>query len=262
MPKRKIKEGNLRLAGIFIAVVLGLVFLSFVIKFIFVIRESRFDGAHKFNVLLTGKNEQDIVSFSPSTHSISELKLDTTYQDPAKSLEVPVDGEITVRGNLNVNNLSMLLFRSELPLGQTVQKLTFLDLLRLALFTRTVTPDSLYQREYSDNLSDSQKNTLISLTFTDPAIYDENLSIQVVNATDINGLGARFAAFVSNIGGNPILITNSDRPENMSKIIYTGKMSYTVQRLSSYFNLPVEKTDSRGIADVIIVIGKDFDNSL
>jgi hypothetical protein len=29
MPKKKVKQGNLELAGIFIAVVLGLIFLSF-----------------------------------------------------------------------------------------------------------------------------------------------------------------------------------------------------------------------------------------
>jgi hypothetical protein len=258
MPKTKAKQNNLQLAGIFLAVVLGLVVMSFAVKLLFVVKESKFDGSHEFNVVFTGINEQDVVSFSPQNRSISILKINNKIDNPVKALGVPVDGVIRVKGNINTKNLSTLLFKSEFPLGQKVEKLTFLDLLRLGLFSRTVVSDSVYQREFSDDLTSAQKNTLVSLTFNDPTIYEENLSIEIINAASVNGLGTKLANFITNIGGNTVLISGGDSPEDKSKIIYSGKMSYTVKRLASYFNLPKEQADKRGIADVIIIIGKGF----
>lgn len=258
MPKKKAKKNNLELAGIFVAVVLGLIFLSFVVKFIFIIKDSKFDGNHKFNVLFVGKNQKDLVSFTPQSRSISILKIENPNVELSKKLDVPIDGTIILKEDLNIKNLSTTLFKSEFPLGQRVDKLTPLDLLRLALFSRTVSSDAIYTRVFSESLSDAQINTILSLTFTDPAIYEENLSIEIVNATQVNGLGAKLALLVTNIGGNPILVSNSNNPEEKSKLVYYGKETYTVDRLSSYFNLVKEKTDKQGIADVIIIIGKDI----
>lgn len=258
MPKKKVKQGNLQLAGIFIAVVLGLIFLSFTVKLAFVIKSSRFDGNHKFNVLIKGNNEEDVVSFSPNPRSISILKIVNSSSDLANTLAVPIDGMIDVKGDLNIKDLVTILFKSELHLGNKVRKLTFLDLLRLILLSRTVSSSSIYLREFSNNLSNAQKDTVISLTFTDPSVYEENQSIEIINATAVNGLGAKLALFITNIGGNPILISNSDRQETTSKIIYFGQESYTVNRLSSYFNIQKEKASQKGIADVIIVVGKDI----
>jgi hypothetical protein len=258
MPKKKVKQGNLKLAGIFIAVVLGLIFLSFTVKLAFVIKGSKFDGNHKFNVLFKGNNEEDIVSFSPNPRSISILKIVNPSTDLANTIAVPIDGTIKVKGDLNISDLLTILFKSEFPMGNKVGNLTFLDLFRLALFSRTVSSNTTYLREFSSNFSNAQKNTIISLTFTDPSVYEENQSIEIINATTVNGLGAKFALFITNIGGNPILISNSDNQESKSKIIYFGEESYTVKRLSAYFNIPKEKASQRGIADVIIVLGKDI----
>ena len=258
MPKAKEKKGNLGLVIAFLSVVIGLIILSFALKAFFVIKDSKFDGVHKFNVFLRGNNETDIVSFSPSAGSISILKLDNFIDNPAESLNVPIDGAISVKGNLNVKNLSSIFIKSEFPFDSVVKNLTSIDLIRLAFFARTVNVNAISVRELSGGLSDSQKNTMVSLSFSDPTIYQENMSVQIVNATNVNVLGAKLASFITNIGGNPILVSSSDIEQKRSKILYDGDISYTVKKLSSYFNIPAEKTDKKGIADVIIVIGDDL----
>jgi hypothetical protein len=258
MPKKKEKKDNLRLAAVFTFLVLGLIFLSLIVKLAFLIRDSKFDGNHKFNVVFSGDNETDVVSFSPGSRSISILKLPGLNQDLPLLLQVPIDGVIKVKGNLNIKSISSILIKSNLPFGNSINKLTSIDLLRLSLFARAIPSNALYERELSQGLSQSQKETIISLTFTDPDIYQENQSIEVINATEINGLGARLASFITNIGGNVILVSSSDKPIDKSKIIYYGEETYTINKLSSALNIPKEKNDKKRIADVIIIIGKDI----
>ncbi len=262
MLKKKPQKNNLKLAGIFISAVLGLILLSFIVKLFLIVQDSKFDGKHKFNVLLENRSESYIVSLSPETRSISTVKVSPS-QDINKQLDIPIDGSIKEKGNININNLSTLFLKADFPFGQKVNGLTFLDLIRLALFSRTISAGSTYSRELTGGLSMAQKNTIISLTFTDSTIYEENQSIEVVNSTKVNGLGARFAAFISNIGGNPILVSNSENEESRSQIIYYGKESYTVKKLSSYFNLikQARKPSDRGISDVIIILGNDLAKS-
>jgi predicted RecB family nuclease len=52
-------------------------------------------------------------------------------------------------------------------------------------------------------------------------------------------------------------VTTADSPQNVSKIIYYGQESYTVKKLSAYLGFTAQESDKKGIADVIIIIGKD-----
>lgn len=258
MPKKKPQKNNLKLAGIFIAAVLGLIFLSFLVKLLLVINDSKFDGKHKFNILISASNGSFIVSLNPESRSISTVNF--ADKNIINNFEIPIDGAIQDKGKVDPKRLSILFLKSEFPFGQKVSKLTFFDLMRLALFSRTISSSSFYERSITSDLTASQINTIISLTFTDPTIYKENQTIEIINSTQVSGLGAKLANFISNIGGNPILVSNSDSQENRSKIIYYGKESYTVKKLSSYFSLYKEQhvEGEKGIADVIIVIGKDL----
>jgi hypothetical protein len=142
-------------------------------------------------------------------------------------------------------------------LGNEVENLTFIDLIKLSVFSKSVPLSSIFERELSGELSESQKATVMSLTFTDPQIYKENLSIEIVNATDEPGLGTRLATLITNIGGNVVLVTSSDKTRKKSTIVYYKENSYTVQSLSSYLDYKMEESMKREVADVIITIGTD-----
>jgi len=256
MKRKKQENSNVKLAGIFIIFVLGLIILSTLFKFFLIVKSSRFDGSHSFIVNFVGERENNIVAFSPQNKSLSTLIVDNPQRDSVKALEIPVDGEIAA-GDFNKDKVSEALLKSVLSLGKSLKHLTILDALRLFIFSETVPANNVNIREITSGLNDAQKATLIALSFNDPDIYQENQSIQIINAADVFGAGGRLAALITNIGGNVILVSTSDQTAKNSKITYFQNESYTVKKLSNYLGIPAEKSDNRGVADVIITVGKD-----
>ena len=259
MQKKKKEGKNLRLAGLFVFAVIGLVVMSFMVKIFFTIKESHFDGSHKFNVVFSNSKDLDVVSFSPSNNSFSILKIYDRIkpEDVSKNLKVPIDGIIKTRTNLTNTNISLIIFKTIFPLGNTYEKMTIVDLIRVFLFSRSVSENSIYVRELRPEFNSVQRSTVISLSFTDPAIYQENESIEIVNSTTVTGLGARMAELISNMGGNVILVSGGQDLENKSKIVYYGNITYTLRKLSNFLGIPIEESKKKGIADITIIIGKD-----
>jgi len=256
--KKKTKQGNLNLVVFFFAFVLLLVIGSFLIKTVLYISDSKFDGANNFIVVFINNNNEEVVSFAPANGSVSILKIDAkiSVQSLLDYLQVPIDGVVNVNQEVTDRNISSILFKSSLPFGGHIQKLTRLDLFRLFVFAKGVPSNSIYLRELTNDTTDAQKSTLASLTFTNAVIYKENESIQIINASDAFGLGGKLANVITNLGGSVVLVSTGDVSAN-SKIIYYGKKTYTVSKLSDFLGIPAEPTGSRGLADVIITIGKD-----
>ena len=259
MPKKN-KSNNLNLAFLFLIVVSGLILLSIFFKLIFVVKDSKFDGNHSFILAFLAKEETDVVSFSPQNKSISILSVSSKVkQDNLSSyLEVPLDGVVKVPTNsISDKNLSSELLRLELTLGNSYSKITFIDILRLFLFARSVPANSIFQRQLLENLTSDQKSTIINLSFTNPQIYQDNQSVEIINATDTFGLGNRLANLITNIGGNVVLVQSADQNQNGSEITYFQDKSYTVNYLSNYLGFKTIQSDKRGVADVIIILGSD-----
>lgn len=254
---------NLKLAGLFLALVLGLIIVSVLFKFLMIVKASGFDGSHNFIVSFVGEDKTQIVSFSPQSKTLSILNIDSKYNhnDLARFLEIPIDGTI-VSQSPNRNNISSTLFKSAFSFGASLKNLTILDAFRLFLFCKTIPQNNIYERQLSPESNDTQKSTVISLSLTDAAIYQENQIIQVINASDVYGLGTRLATLITNIGGNVILVSTSDKTIQASNIVYYGKESYTVKKISNYLGISAQQSDKRGVADVIITIGKDKAGSL
>ena len=258
MPKKNGGDGNMRLAGLFVLLVIGLIVLSSIFKIVFLVKDSRFDGAHKFNIEFVGKNTISLVSFSPQGKSISILKVRKNSNDSlSKTYGIIIDGKIVLKNDLQSKNISAALIKSVFPFENSVKNLTIIDLTRLFLFSRTVAQNSIYERELFKQYNEAQQSTIVSLTFTDPQIYQENQSIEIVNATNVYGLGGRLATLINNLGGNVILVTSEKNEIESSKISYSKEKTYTIKKIGEYLDFPFEKTDKKGIADVIIIIGKD-----
>ena len=258
MPKKNGRDGNMRLAGLFVLLVIGLIVLSSIFKIVFLVKDSRFDGVHKFNIEFVGKNTISLVSFSPQGKSISILKVRKNGNDTlSKTYGIIIDGEIILKNDLSNKNISTTLIKSVFPFGNSIKDLTIIDLTRLFFFSRTVSQNSIYERELLKQYNKAQQSTIVSLSFMDPQIYQENQSIEIVNATDVYGLGGRLATLINNLGGNVILVTSEKKEIETSKISYSKEKTYTVKRLGEYLGFPLEEMDKKGIADVIIIIGKD-----
>ena len=257
------KKSNINLAIAFMGLVVFLVVLSFMLKAFWVFKESKFDGSDKFNVAIYDKRGMGIISFSPKEKSISILKLDKSINGNAfNAMQILVNGELSIKEKeFNYSNISASLFAGVFTDREFRKNLTFFDILRLLLYARTVSPNFIFERTLSKQLSDTEKFSVLTLTFRDPAILTEAKSIEVINATEVSGLGNRLANVVSYMGGNVVLVSSKENTK-ISKIIYFDDTGYTVKKLSSYLVFPAEKGENSGLADIIIIIGEDSLNKL
>lgn len=261
MTRKKKDEGRSTRVGIyFFILILGVIFISLILKGLVIVKNSRFIDDGRFNFLISNNKENEIVSFLPQNHSVSVLKIEGSTENVYKFLEVPLDGEIrSVSLNLDKPTSSII---SDIFFNFKDLKTNFtiLDLFRILVFTKTTSPGNFNLRTVSAN-SDETAVDKISLTlFSDPKIADENLSIEIVNGTQEYGVGNRLARLVSNISGNVVLVSNSQNQEGKSRIFYSGKKMYTLRRLERLLGFELIESRSKSLADITIQIGKNYKN--
>lgn len=101
--------------------------------------------------------------------------------------------------------------------------------------------------------------------FKDPKIQSEHLSIAVFNATTYPNLAQKAAMIINNLGGNVIIIGNTDAKGDKSVVF--GTPSATLKRLTQIFGSECSKCDKINIAkwgiessraQINIILGEDF----
>lgn len=233
--------------------------LSFKVAEVF--QNSRFDGENRFTMAVNKKNPQ-IISFSPSDKSIFMLNLNEPQdRNLGRLLTVPIDSHITWDLEFRKESIGSQFFQLLLSLRDKDTNLTAIDVLRLSLFARSVPSESISEETLASyNLSDIQE--AISFNFIDSKMVSEKLRIEVINGTEVAGLANRLAAYISNMGGNVILISTSDKVSKESEIKYFGERRYTVSKLKGLLGFKDVKGEKKNISDVIITIGEDRVDSL
>ncbi|MBI2074882.1 MAG: LytR C-terminal domain-containing protein [Candidatus Levybacteria bacterium] len=278
MPNKKRKSSDnqsLKLALIFFISVFTLVIIAVSLKVISVITSSSFNGKNRFTIAII-KDSSDIISFAPDTNSISVLhvasKKKLTGTDVGKYLKIPIDGQVILGQNSNQEFNKLFLQNNNVEMQMRITltnyyavntSLTIIDVARLWLFTKTVASHAIYVKNYSipDNVDLSSELTIdkiLSQLFSDSAVSAEKVSIQIVNGTGVSGLGNRLARLITNMGGNVISVSTSDKLIETSEIDYFDKKNYTLEKLYSILKFPIKKIDlSSNISDLIIILGKD-----
>jgi hypothetical protein len=253
MKTRKKEESlNMRLAFYFLLTVILIISISIIFKSIDVVRSSKFDGKNRFTVGLLGEEKSSLISVSPQEGTISYLSLKgaSTKEQIEDNLSVPVNAYVKGASDAGPKNtfLKLLFNRND------DSDLSIVDLFRLSLFSLGVDNEKIVNQETSlkENNSDYE-----SKLFIDKRLQDEELDIEVVNATETPGLGNKFAEYISNSGGTVVLVRTSKEKSKESLVKYTND-SYTVDKLSKLFNFRKEKLeDVDSISDILIVIGED-----
>ena len=140
--------------------------------------------------------------------------------------------------------------------------LTIVDLIKLFVFTKSLNDREIEERFVSEDMSEIEIDNLVGRFFRDDLIEKEGKKIQIINSTDVSGLGNRLARLVTNMGGDVILVATGDSPQKSSEITYIEDKNYTVERLSKILGFNTVETTQRTIADIIITIGEDSLNSV
>lgn len=263
MRRRKKNSGknNLKTAFVFFILVFALIVLSSLFKLAALIKNSRFDAEHSFNVVVYSKTLR-VISFSPENQSIAVLRLLTNARpvEIGKTLKIPIDGTIEV---LAQNDLSVetMLRNTLFNYKNADTKLTVIDILRLWLFARDVPEQAVVAKEFSlleeNNLKEEVIDRISSKLFLDTTLSQEKVSIQIINGTGVLGLGTRLARLIQNIGGNVIAVSTADVNFGKSEILYANKNTYTLQRLSSVLGFKTAPIIKAEVSDLVIRIGRD-----
>ncbi len=258
--KRRENKDNLNLVIIFCIFVFFLVFISLSVKIISIIGRSSFDGNHRFTISIGKHNSNmstEIVSVSPETQVMTHIAIpNLTISQAQKRLEIPIDGEI-VYSNGDKIGTNTDFGKAIINYNSISTNLTIIDLIRLWLVVKTIPASNqkeiVFDSQESDLVLDKMSYSLLS----DYSVIKEKLSIQIVNGTDISGLGTRLARFITNMGGNVVEVSTSDNSISKSQITSIEGMSYTASKLSKVLNFPLEKNKKGGVSDIVIIIGKD-----
>ena len=199
--------------------------------------------------------------------------LDLTAQTVSQLLAVPIDGYI-VTDDSGLGQISQYLgdglrIVKLLPnLLTEVRRsiktnLTFPSLLRVGQFVWSakssedvweISPEELFDWQHLD--LELQKH------FNDAKIVEERLKIQILNATEKSGLATHAARYVKNLGGDVIIIANSDQTDLKQSFIVAdpplAEGSHTIQRLMEVLQIEEVRSEFEGVgerADLTIFLG-------
>lgn len=222
------------------SVVLFFILTSLLIKALFVVQKSKFDSKHQFILSIAKNNDlKEFIKFDPKKSEISvlESKDEASLVIPdaivKSSFDLPLGAD--VRSTLRTIILKYNLVETDL---------TILDLTRLTIFSYKTKPQLEDENSFKN-------------FFTDEAISEENITVEIINASEIGGMGRRVESVLDAMGSNIVAVTTARNQEKLSKIKYFGEETYTVQKLEKLLKFPTEKSEREGIADIVIVLGED-----
>lgn len=270
MSKKKIekKARGLRTLFFYGVFVFCLIMISFAIRLFSLMSESKFDGAHRFTLLIgEEKKVLGLISFEPMTSSLSLLTFSResilTFSNFNRNLGVIPDGRIRTSYHLVLTKTVPSIFQSFIFHQKDIStNINFYDLLRLYMYSNKV-PVSLVNIEEASISSDPRNfNKTASLLLADSGVTAENVSVQIVNAAGEPGLGGRLERVISNLGGNVVLVKTALATVPVSKIQYYGQETYTLRKLAGLLSLKREVLDNEDIAQIVIIIGEDNKDTL
>ena len=248
--RSKPKESQTIGMGIlFIILIIFLVVISVSFKVFNLIQESKFDGKTNYNLLYGVGNKWEVLSLSPSNQSIEILDMEGNSSQLV-TLGIPYDMYLGMSEQVTPDNIKSQIT----PLLISLHTNPF-DFFKIVTFVNSVNPGSI--QEVSINLSDPQNPKTVSGIFSNTNISNENLNIEVLNATGQSGVGSYFAKMLTNIGGNVILVSTQNNISKSSEIITLDSNSQTAEKISKILGVKIIK-QKPDLSDIKLVIGEDL----
>lgn len=270
MRKRKKRTNNIAYLKLFI---LAVFFLSIVSIFIrsaklYIGRSNKWES---FNLLVLGETDRtfDLVSLDKKKRTVSIVRIleaqispDKTRLEKSILLGVPVDAQLRqkssgTRKNSNISQFSKSSLVSILTTRNFIfENMNAFDLLKIYFYNLSIPKSNVRRVEVERVESLSQD---IYDYFRDQVVVNEGQSIEIVNASEVDGLGGRVARMLENVGFNVVSVSSSGKQS--SRLIYRGEYNYTVKRLVSIFSsqgkFQVEQKQESSVADVTVILGSD-----
>lgn len=254
---------NTKIALVFFAFLALIAGISLIFKIIAVAAASRFDDSKRFTLAIANNRNIEVMSLSSDPKNVTVFQLNN-LMPPAEAgrfLKIPIDGFISF-DLLDLNQKVDSLFAKAIFSYKNLKtNLTIIDLLKLAMSARTIPESAINVRKVGD-ISGSISEMNLSYLVSDILIEKDHQTIQIVNATDVSGLGNRLARLITNMGGNVIIVATENSHQKKSAILYIDKKTYTIERLQKVLGFEAIRKADNAISDITIIIGEDRLNSL
>ena len=260
----KKKSDNASYIKVFILIVLFSALVSLTYKVFLLVKDRSF-RFKTYNIMLVGRDAH-LAGFNTFKKQIYTLEVKdgrevfSSNKPLASSVisGVPLDGMIISikRENLTDSKNDFPTFGQTLSFLLEDEKYVFyninkFDLVKLYVVSRlTAWEDKSYDtiRDLSQDFSREK--------FYDSEIFNEKTSVEIINSTEINGLGSRVGFILSNLGANVISI--KDGEDEKTQVLTKDLNLKTLKRIEKLFGLKAQKDEGSGIADVTINLGKDL----
>lgn len=253
--RKKEPNNNLRLGLYFGIVVFFIIFVSVTFRIFDSIKKSTFNGQDTYTVAVFTKSKLHLITVSPKEGNLKALTLTNLKNEEAlRSLSIPYDNKAISSQEVELNPktyFEKILFRQ----NDLESNLTTIDLIKLIFYSKKIGDDKVEKRTIA--AGDEEISATVSDWFLDQEIVNEGINIEIINSTEVPGLGNKYADLITNKGGNVVLV-HSFQDETAKSVIYYKEDSYTVDKLSKLLGIPKEKKeDMNAVSEIIVQVGSD-----
>jgi hypothetical protein len=173
---------------------------------------------------------------------------------------IPLDGQITTYSGYKIklasSDLIPVLFNSS---QYRLEGLNQFDVLKMIILSFFVPRSDRVLIDVDREDAWINRQEILDL-FRDPEVINDKASIAIVNATDIDGLGASIAEIFKRVGYNVISVSTGNHAK--SQIISRNKNSITARKLQSFFGAELSEEMSPGVSDITVIVAKDLSNDI
>lgn len=270
MIKKKLTDSSFIYLKIFLILVIVLIGAFLIFRGAKLIQESTFKKQAFTLLILSQKSYVVAVNNSTKTLAILSLEKDREKLSTRNKLKnsillgIPINALIVYKNNYRFSDFDKEFFSfkniTSVAFDSFQHKLidaNALDIFKIYFSAKTVKEMNRAQLSV-DSLSELQnKESLITNTFSNRIIFNEKNSIEVINRANVDGLATRVAKMLTHVGFNVISITSADEIP-ASKMIFRIDANNTTDELVQFFPVFSERKKDTGIADITIILGKDF----
>jgi len=165
--------------------------------------------------------------------------------------------------SLSKNIVTDIPYIDILRLWNAVRKLrsdqiAVLDLRQTLALSEDMLPDQTTVFKINGDVLDEY----LSSKFQDQAVRLQNVSVEVVNATERQNLASQFSRILQHLGANVIVKSTAAQKANFAcQIEVSAKkfiLSIIVERLKKFYRCGISEGNDLGIADIKVVLGEEF----
>ena len=255
MPARLSKSEPSRYIKIFIIVVACAAILSIAYKAFILIIKSSFKH-ETYNLLLLDQNAY-LVHIDGANKSLITSKLKDSPKTLINKSRIEQSATVGVLVDASIIGASSGFKITASSLMDTGTAADFIfsrgkfhfnninefDILKIFLLSKLIPADNQHE----------EKGIFADLA--DRKILNEKRSVDIINATGIDGFGSQMAIALRAVGYNVVELETGKAQK--SKIRAADDSSDSVQRLKDALRIPFEKTREQTIADITLILGED-----